>query len=59
MYKKSIIFIVTLLIVCFSWIGLEYVLDGQIIGQHSDTIFGILLSYLIADRVYYTYFFKN
>lgn len=58
-YKKWIIFIITLLSICFSWIGLEYTLDGQVISQKSDSIFALLLSYLIADRIYYTYFYEN
>lgn len=54
-FKKYGIWLITLIIVCLSWIGLEYALDGEIITQASDNIIALILSYLIADKIYYTY----
>lgn len=51
LYNKCVLFIATLLIICFSWVGVEYYLDGQIINQHSDTVYAILLASLITDKL--------
>lgn len=45
------VFLIVYNIVVFSWIGLEYVLDGSVIEQKSDEIIAILLSGLICNIV--------
>lgn len=51
-FKKYIIFVVTGVILTFSWIGLEYTLDGKIVSLHSDSVFDLILTYLITDKIY-------
>jgi hypothetical protein len=50
--KKYIIFVISGVIITLTWIGLESVLDGQVIAQHSDTVFTLILDYLITDKIY-------
>ena len=40
------------MILTFTWVGLEYTLDGTVIPQHSDSVFLIILTYLLTDKVY-------
>ena len=55
-FEKFGIWIITVYLTSYLWIGLEYTLDGQVISQKSDTVFVILLCYLIADKIYCKYF---
>lgn len=57
-FKKSTLFIITLIIINFCWIGLEYTFDGQIIPQFSDTVFGILLAWLVGEKIYFEYLYN-
>lgn len=50
--NKYILFMVLGVILTFAWVGLEYTLDGTVIPQHSDSIFLIILTYLVTDKVY-------
>lgn len=50
--NKYILFGILGIILTFTWIGLEYTLDGTVIPQHSDSIFLIILDYLLTDKVY-------
>lgn len=49
--KKYIVFAIVVMIITFCWIGLEYCLDGEIISQHSDSIFALLLGYFITNWI--------
>lgn len=58
-FKKSSLFIITFLIINFCWIGLEYTFDGQVISQFSDTVFGIILAWLLSEKIYIEYLYKR
>lgn len=38
------------------WVGLEWILDGQIVSQHSDTVIVLILSWFVMDWVDYYIF---
>lgn len=46
-----ITYVIMSLIVLFTWIGLEYTFDGQVISQHSDSIMCFILCYLLTDKI--------
>ena len=58
-FKWWYIYVLTLTILTFSWIGLESVVDGQIISQTSDDIIAIISSYFITDWIYCRYIYKT
>lgn len=51
-WNKYIIFVVLTILITLSWMGLESVLDGKIISQHSDTVIAFILAYFVTDRLY-------
>lgn len=51
-WNKYILFVVLGIILTFTWIGLEYTLDGLVTPQHSDSIFLVILTYLITEKVH-------
>lgn len=40
---------ITVMILSFAWLGLEYTLDGEIISQMSDTVIAFISGYFITD----------
>lgn len=48
--NKIIEFLLIFLLITLSWIGLEYILDGNIISQKSDNVIAIILTWLIMNR---------
>lgn len=51
MNKKIIVFTLCRGVICFSWIGLEHVIDGVVISQYSDSVFAILLTFCMTDSI--------
>ena len=50
--KKVLSCVILVCLVTFCWIGLEYVLDGKVTSQYSDTVFAIALAYFINEFLY-------
>lgn len=50
-FKRSLIFVLTIIIVTLAWIGLEYTLDGEIINQHSDSIVALIFGWLLSRDI--------
>lgn len=48
--RQIIKFIITFSFIGCFWIGLEYLLDGQIMPSYSDTIIGIIISLHISKN---------
>ena len=53
--KGLLMFYLVLSIVCLTWYGLEWLLDGAIINQYSDSVFAFILSSLLTEKVYKVY----
>ena len=51
-FKGILIYIIVSVVLYISWIGIEYLLDGQIVSLHSDSVMFILLSFLLTDKIY-------
>lgn len=51
--KRYILYISIAIILTIFWIGLEWILDGKIISQDSDTVICLGLSWFIVDKINY------
>lgn len=49
--KYIIIYPIVNIILCCFWVGLEYILDGQVISLHSDTIMCLIMSWFITEKI--------
>lgn len=50
-FRGIVLFIaVEIILVCF-WIGLEYILDGKIVSQHSDEVMCFILCMFITNKI--------
>lgn len=54
--RRYLLYGLTVIILSIFWIGLEYIMDGQIINQRSDTILCLLFSWFVMDWVDYYIF---
>lgn len=54
--RRYLLYGLVVAVLTIFWIGLEYILDGQIISQRSDTVILWILSWFIMDRVDYYMF---
>lgn len=54
--RRYLLYILTVVILTIFWIGLEYIMDGQIINQRSDTVLCLIFSWFIMDWVDYYIF---
>lgn len=51
--RRCLLYILTVEVITIFWVGLEYIMDGQIIGQDSDTVICFVLSWFIVDKINY------
>lgn len=51
--RRCLLYILTVGVIAIFWVGLEYIMDGQIIGQDSDTVICLVLSWFIVDKINY------
>lgn len=51
--RRCLLYILTVVVITIFWVGLEYIMDGQIIGQDSDTVICLVLSWFIVDKINY------
>ncbi|MBS5307683.1 hypothetical protein [Clostridium sp.] len=56
--RRYILYALITIILAIFWVGLEWILDGQIISQHSDTVICLVLGWFIMDWVDYYIFEK-
>ena|GEM_PF-4086692 len=56
--RRYILYALITIILAIFWVGLEWILDGQIISQHSDTVICFALSWFVMDWVDYYIFEK-
>lgn len=54
--RRYLLYILTVVVLTIFWVGLEYIMDGQIIGQRSDTIICLMLGWFVMDWVDYYIF---
>lgn len=54
--RRYLLYILTVVILTIFWVGLEYIMDGQIIGQRSDTVVCLVLSWFVMDWIDYYIF---
>lgn len=57
--RRYILYALITIILAIFWVGLEWILDGQIISQHSDTVIRLVLGWFIMDWVDYYIFEKQ
>lgn len=49
--RRYMLYVLTVVVLTIFWVGLEYMMDGQIIGQRSDLIMCLVLSWFVMDWV--------
>lgn len=54
--RRYLLYILTVVILTVFWIGLEYIMDGQIIDQRSGVVTCLVLSWFVMDWVDYYMF---
>ena len=56
--RRYLLYGLVVIVLTVFWIGLEYILDGQIISQRSDTVILWILSWFVMDWIDYYIFEK-
>ena len=49
--KTLICYFTVMILLNLAWIGLEYIVDGQVMPSSSDTIVGVWFTYFITHRL--------
>jgi hypothetical protein len=50
--KKIIDYFICMILVSACWVGLEYILEGEVHSSDVDGFIAIVLSYFITDKFY-------
>ena len=56
--RRYLLYGLVVIVLTVFWIGLEYILDGQIISQRSDTVILWIFSWFVMDWIDYYIFEK-